>query len=268
MALTRIDCQIFRDIQSTAENSLYTVLNPARQPGSLVAVGTVAARDNLGGQVACKLALEHFVEAILDSSAVASSTVDSVHQAEDRCVGIIEEAFRRANTSVYEFGHKLAAGGRMAASLIGFYLRERVVAVGRAGNVSAYLLRGAEVCPFFSDASNGEKNSGFVGENSVVTVELSSIDVRAHDQIVVFSAILSETQRETLAQYAFRAEVARAVDIESLSRALFGADKPLAFVLQAQVGPEVIYLNKAMGLGVLGDVSGAPSQPAKKTSDL
>ncbi len=267
MALTRIDCQIYRNNQSAGESSLYAVLNPTREPGTLVAVGTIAARENLGGQVACKLALEHFVEAVLDAAPDLTRSL-SIEESENRSIAVVEEAFRRANSSVYEFGHKLAAGGRMASSLIGFYIRERVVAVGRAGNVSSYLLRGSEVCPFFNDAGGAERHSGFVGENSVVTVELSSIELRAHDIVIAFPTLLSDAQRGTLAQIAFRAQVSSKIDAAELSRAIYGDQKPLPFVLQAQLGPEVIYLNKAMGLGFVGNAAVADSHPAKKVSDL
>lgn len=273
MALTRIDCLVHRGAKNSVENSLYAVLNPTREPGSLVAAGAVAARDNLGGHVACKISLERFVEAMLDGAADFSRNVPesaSMTVIEDRCVAIIEDAFRRANNSVYEFGHKLAAGGRMAASLIGFYLKDRAVAVGRAGNASAYLLRGAEVCPFFTDSAATERSTGFVGENSVVTVELSSIAARAHDIIVVFPSLLSEVQKKTLANHAFRAEVARAVDVAAMVKDMYPDQQTVPFVLQAQIGPEVIYLNKAMGLGVIGNASGSPdkSPPKVKVSDV
>lgn len=260
MALTRIDCQIFRGADCTPERSLYAVINPTREPGSLVAAGSIAARDNLGGQVACRLSLEHFVESILEGSAGSPQVnASSGLSAEDRCVEIIESAFRSANTSVYEFGHKLAAGGRMAASLIGFYIRDGIIAAGRAGSVSAYLIRDGEVCPFFAEGAAGEKGTGFVGENSVVTVELSSIELRAHDLIIALPTVLGEEQRAILTGYALRPLSEESRPLTPLIEALYLNTGQIAFALQAQVGPEVIYLNR---------VASGTVKPAQKISDV
>lgn len=266
MALTRIDCQIFRGPEATPDRSLYAVINPTREPGSLVVAGAIAARDNLGGQVASRLALEHFVESILNASSAAPTAVTATMQpteAEDRCVSLIEGAFRSANTSVYEFGHKLAAGGRMAASLIGFYIRDRVIAAGRAGSVSAYLLRDGEVCPFFTDSEPGEKVTGYVGENSVVTVELSSIELRAHDVIIALPTILAQEQRAILTGYALRPRSEEGSPLAPLVESLYLNTEQVAFVLQAQVGPEVIYLNRIVDGG-----SAANNRPIQKTTDV
>jgi hypothetical protein len=250
MALTKIDCQIYRSQGINPDRSLYAVLNPSREPGSLVAAGTIAARENIGGQVACRLALEHFLNVILELGEAPKQAFPTLQAREDSCVDAIENAFRRANTSVYEFGHQLAAGGRMAASLIGFYISERVVAVGRAGNVSAYLLRAGEICPFFTDSHSaqretGLRETGFIGENSVVTVELSSIVLREHDKLIAFPSLLSQEQLVRLKGVASRLGLGERVAIETLVAEIYPEHGELPFVLEAEIGPEVIYLGKA-----------------------
>ena len=245
MALTKIDCQIYRSQGINPDASLYAVLNPSKEPGSLVAAGTIAARENIGGQVACRLALEHFLNVILEIGEARKLASETVQEREDACLDAIENAFRRANTSVYEFGHKLAAGGRMAASLIGFYISERVVAVGRAGNVSAYLLRAGEICPFFTDSLSAQRETGFIGENSVVTVELSSIVLKEHDKVVAFPSLLSQEQLVRLKGVAFRLGLGERVTLDTLVAEIYSDQEEIPFVLEAEIGPEVIYLGKA-----------------------
>jgi hypothetical protein len=245
MALTKIDCQIYRSQGINPDRSLYAVFNPTKEPGSLVAAGTIAARENIGGQVACRLALEHFLNTILEQGEEVPSASCTVQEREDMCVEAIENAFRRANTSVYEFGHQLAAGGRMAASLIGFYVSERVVAVGRAGNVSAYLLRAGEICPFFTDSQSAQRETGFIGENSVVTVELSSIELREHDKIIAFPSLLSAEQLARLKDIAFCLAAGGQVQISQMVADIYPDQTELPFILEAEIGPEVIYLGKA-----------------------
>jgi len=217
--------------------------------------------------VACRLGLEHFVESILTAaeSVRGAGREENLAEAEDRCVSIIEGAFRSANTSVYEFGHKLAAGGRMAASLVGLFIRDRVIAAGRAGNVSAFLIRHGEVCPFFADAEQGEKTTGFVGENSVVTVELSSIELQAYDRIIALPSVLTAEQRSILAGYAVRPRFENrdgssdGAELLPLVQSLYPQTAQVAFALQAQVGPEVIYLTQ---------VAGGSGRPAQKLTDV
>jgi hypothetical protein len=242
MALTKIDYQVYRGSEASLEKSLYSAINPRQQPGCLLTAAAVAGRDNIGGQVACKLALEHFLESLLD--VVAPVGLTTIEQFEDYYVGHIETAFRRANTSVYDFGHKLAAGGRMAASLVGFYLQERVVAIGRAGTVSAYLLRGSEVCPFFTESLDGDKLPGFLGENSIVTVELSSIELRPHDVIIVLPTLLDSEQQAALRTYVFSNSLNREHDLFEIVKVLYPNTENIGFVLQAVIGPEVIYLKQ------------------------
>src|SRR5438552_1732011 len=66
MALTRIDCQITRTLPYSLEDSSYVAFNSTKHPGSLVVGASRAARESIGGQVACRLALESFVEGALD----------------------------------------------------------------------------------------------------------------------------------------------------------------------------------------------------------
>jgi serine/threonine protein phosphatase PrpC len=69
---------------------------------------------------------------------------------------LLEYAFKNANHSVYTFGHKLAAGGKMAASLLGLALVNDVLTVGRVGDGIGYLVRNGHVFQFFQNLNFSE----------------------------------------------------------------------------------------------------------------
>src|SRR5436190_1494747 len=66
MSLTHIDCFIFRGNGAPSDSSSFVAVNPRHVPGSLVVANALAARESISSQVACKLALEHFLDGVLD----------------------------------------------------------------------------------------------------------------------------------------------------------------------------------------------------------
>ncbi len=246
MTITRIDCQFFRDAE-LGERAHYVALNPSHQPGSLVFAGSYAARDGISSQVAGKLSLEHFVSAVLDfCSARLRNEVKG-----DMTLEVLEAAFRNANSSVYSFGHRLAAGGRMAASLMGLVIERRSVAAGRVGANSAYLFRGGELYPFFESKSFGSDEASLeklIGAHSIVSVELACVPIEEGDYILAFSETLdSETELQLntlLSEAPLRSDVPLAdYYMQRILSRLFPEAGALKFAMLAHVGPDSVYLN-------------------------
>lgn len=82
-------------------------------------------------------------------SANAAKNLGSGAAASVVSLELLEKAFKAADDSVYQFGHKLAAGGRLSTSLIGLVIEKNLIAAGRVGHGNAYLCREGEVFPFF-----------------------------------------------------------------------------------------------------------------------
>lgn len=216
-----------------------------------MAAGSIAARESLGAQVACRLALEHFVEAVLDFEEQRPEVPleGPVPGDGETSVAILEHAFRRANTSVYQFGHKLAAGGRMATSVIGLVIEDRIVAVGRVGTGSVYLIRGSEFCPFFERGSRGgQSTTNRVGENSIVTVELSSIPIEPGDSVVLLPRVLETEQEEFLRDLLLGHVPQSGEELQFLIEELLGSSEEIPFSLVATIGPEAIYLDHVVNV--------------------
>ncbi|MCB0336661.1 MAG: hypothetical protein KDD62_10160 [Bdellovibrionales bacterium] len=246
MALTRIDCSFFRGKEAKKDTCSFVAFNPRKKPGSLVVAGSQAIRMGLSSQVACKLALEHFVAAILDS--IESKDFDN-GDAEEMGQALLEHSFRSANASVYEFGHQLAAGGRMAASVIGFVLEHDLASAGRVGPWTTYLWRDGELFPFFerneiAGATTGE--DGFLGSQSVVTVETASVPIESGDYLFVFSEKLSYGQEELLKELTAAAQVTKDFVTDIVFKKVFANQPALGLALCAQIGPDAIYLSEAV----------------------
>ena len=248
MSLTRVDCQFFRGESSAAETSSYVALNAGMTPGSLVVAGAWAVREGIGSQVASKLALEHFVEGVLRyfESGKKYVALEGEEPPAEVSLQVLETAFRSANAAVFEFGTKLAAGGRMSASLIGFVIEDNSLAAARAGGGSAYLFRAGEVFPFFeeSEKKTDDPTLGhFVGAQTTVSVELAAVPMQEADTVFVFPWTLDAAHEAQLKEFAGHIDFTQPVSCELISRKLFAeGGKDLPFAISARLGPEAIYL--------------------------
>lgn len=246
MSLTRIDFNIFRGNEASLVTSSFAALNPTQEAGSLVAAGATAAGTGIGSQVACRLSLEHFVDGVLgffDKSKNGSSSKSEISLA------VLEAAFKNSNTSVYSFGHKLAAGGRMSASLVGLVIHGSVFAAGRVGNGSAYLVRRGEIFPFFENSPETAATApqrSYLGSQSVVAVELASIPAEANDFVFLCSERLSPANEARLGNVLVDGED---LDSPKLLRSacaqVFEAPEKVPFAMLIRTGPNTIYLKGA-----------------------
>jgi hypothetical protein len=266
MSLTRLDCDIFRGRDVVADASSFVAVNPVAKPARLVFAGSTAVMQGLGSQVAYRLALEHFLRGV-EAHYQAAPNRPAVSTDEDAVVQVLEDAFRAANSSVYAFGHKLAAGGRMAASLLAFAIEAERFAAARVGLGSVYLFRDNQLFPFFSsegidrsvvgDVEEFPKDlsvqrQAFVGSNSIIDVEIASVTLGPGDIVCAFSrslTALNETllfqHLETLIQEGFPELQPRDL-AERLCVEVFTEPDTLSFCCVAAVGPEVIYCAKVV----------------------
>jgi hypothetical protein len=243
---TKIDISFFRGGAAAREDASFVAFNPTATPGRLVAAASMATRQSISNQVACKLALDRFVDGVLALAAPGNGPEASRR--------LIEVGFKSANAAVYQFGHKLAAGGRMAAALLGLVVADGCVVAGRAGQGAAYLCRGDEVFPFF-DQSRGEELSSeqlrerLVGAHSMVSVEFAEVRAEAGDIIVGVPESLTGGQAGRLRGVVGGLNLAGVNPAEELVQGLCGATEPVSFALVAAVGPRSIYLDRIVSNG-------------------
>lgn len=250
MSLTKLQCACQKGEKWGVDSGSCVFFNPQSRPGCLAFGGSTAARESIGGQVASKLALEHFIEGMLDyfHPAPQGRGERETETVSAENLQAIEVAFKRANNSVYTFGHKLAAGGRMAASLIGVIFQENVVSIGKVGGACAYLARGGELYPFFdagSEDNTPDDGAGlYVGSASLVSVQLSSVRLEERDALFFFSDSLSEAQVNRLFGILDEREQNPSTGCAGVLRQLFPHKNEYGFAAMMEAGVDVIFLDE------------------------
>jgi hypothetical protein len=277
LVVSKLDSFFYRGGRAAREVSAYSAITPIasggkaalQSVGSAVFVGAAAAREGLGSQVAHRLALDYFLKGVIE----ASDDLASLRAAEedgDVAVGLLHHAFRIANTSVYSFGHKLAAGGRLCASLLGVVVSEGRIAAGRTGIGSVYLFRKGTLLPFFESLGDGEaigdasevpdpalmRRLSYIGANSVVDVEVASVEGQPGDIVCAFSRPLTQLN-ETLLVEALEAfefdklfdpkgpQSQRRMDVASLlCKEIFTEPDTLSYAALVRLGPAAIFCSR------------------------
>lgn len=233
-SLTKIDCDFFRGSAAPPGRASFVAINPTAKPGSLVMAGTQVGDDGIKAQVACRLALEHFVEGVLDFYSTAKNSL----MPSDPTVSILEAGFKRANRTVFDFSQKMLASGKLASSLIGVVLDGAAVSVGRVGVGGAYVYRGGEPAPFLDPIV---KEPRMLGVESTVQVQLASLTLEPDDEVIVLSRELSAVEAGSMAGCIKGAEDDESLDIGRIV-GVFNDSKLIDFAYRAKVGPRAIYL--------------------------
>lgn len=214
MVFSKIYYNAFAGNRVKAEQSSFLAVNPNLELGSVLFVGSCAERAAIGGQVASKLALQHFLIGAQDSLKNSNSELSNIESS----LSALEAAFRTANSAVYDFGHKLSAGGRMAASLVSVFIRGGLIAAGRVGHGVAYLSRKGEVFPFFSPKPS-DQDIIAIGSNSIVSVELASVPAEEGDVVLIFSEPIPAAEEQELG-YSVSLLLPKFEQVEQLNPAL------------------------------------------------
>jgi len=243
MISSHTECLVFRGPERSLESSSYVFFNPVGEPGCTVMAGSCAAHESIGSRVACRLALAHFSQALLDYFTRNAPTKSR----EDSSVAAIENAFREANQSVYQFGHSLAAGGRLAAVFMSLvYIPNSdggaSFCVGRVGSGPAYLLREGSLFPFFEAEKSLEQvpTENYLGTNSLVSVDIANVPVEPGDRVLLFSERLSEGAVNDLE--VLLSDGRPPSSIEEISHVLFNDPAQVGFSFSLQVGQPTVFL--------------------------
>ncbi len=178
-------------------------VNRERSPLAVVMMESQQAQGGKG-MIAKQIAVQMSLAAALERAHLAHDEflrgqVDGVPCASH----IVKEAFRAANHQVYEYAHRMSAGGQLAATgCIGCYDGERCT-VARVGEFGNFLWRSGqliELCEKSSSAvargsapayGTGRHAGGvlqrFIGANSQILVDLASVKVREGDLLIISS---------------------------------------------------------------------------------
>ena len=236
MSLTRIDCLTYNE---KSEQGFYEVIfNPLMVPGCAVIALSSPASRAIGSQVATQLALQYFVEGIMDFCKLNCKDNKSKNLSHD----LIASGLKNANRSVYDFGHKLSAGGRMKAFLTTLAISNNVASVARVGGGDVYLYRQNHLYSFFDDSQKEENNSN-VGQNSLISVQFSDIDLEKNDKLILFPYSLSEKEIQICENYINKAKFLNQIIFDKMLAKILKENNDLKTSMLAQIGEDAIFLS-------------------------
>jgi len=230
MALTKFDSNFYRGEAVPASMSSFVAFNIGLVPGKLFMAGSSAVQNSVGSKIAARICLDRLANSVLDCYAL--------EQKSDK-ENILESSFKRANQAVYQFGHQLSAGGRLAAAVIALAVEDRTIIAGRVGAMGAYLYRKGRLFPFFI---SNESADTCIGINDRVTVETAEVEIKPFDSIFIFSRMLSVEQEQQLLKFLGGIEGRLDFDLDAIVKNVFYNFKELSFAQVLSVGPETIFL--------------------------
>ena len=157
----------------------YVALSLGLAPSPLLFACFQGGRSGIGAQIAVRMGIDKVVETALSSSSSDKSQL---------ALDIVRSVFSDVNREVYQYGHRMAAGGQISAcGLIAVYDGAKI-SIGRVGNFACYLLRGETLSRFYESDPRTESGGvldRFIGANSKVLVDLASVSVEEDDVIVL-----------------------------------------------------------------------------------
>jgi hypothetical protein len=185
-----IACYFGRDILSDEVNyRAFSGLGHA--DFSAIAISTARAR-NLSCQLASKLALEKYADVLFNSV-----RRHRFHKKQERDPLILEDVFLQTNDYIYRFAHKLAAGGKTSASLVGVLWGPHAVSVARAASGSVFLVRDEQLFPFFDDTMS-VYDIAYLGVTHNPVLDFSSVQAKRGDLVLLFSERMSDILQRNL----------------------------------------------------------------------
>ena len=216
---------------------------------------------NITSQIAVQLSHDAIAERALEFACELSRAPESLAGGDDPLsLRFVREALKAANTGVYEYSHRMAAGGQVSAT--GFVASFDGVkfGLGQVGSYETYVWRSGQLEPFYDyseevlDSSREGILRRFIGANAQILVDLAAVNVRQGDIVVLTSMcreerfpavverVLSTTDSLADAAVAVASEVARLCLIEGEGRSF--AFQGNALALLVRIGKPFIELKQ------------------------
>ncbi len=154
------------------------------EPPPLFFAALYGTRQNISSQIAVQMSIDAFVERAQETAASppdSSLPLASV---------IVREAFKEANTRVYQYAHRMGAGGTMGAVGAAACYHSGRFTMARVGPFAGYFLRKKETTLLFEQS---EKQSAagtltrFIGANAQILVDMATLEISPGDLLAFTS---------------------------------------------------------------------------------
>jgi len=143
------------------------------QPSPLVVGCFEGGKAGIGSQIAVRMSREACVRVALECQSQEG-------------LDIVRNVLSEANQQVYQYGHRMAAGGQIAArGVVGVFDGDKMY-LGQVGSFGHYLWRNNALHPFYEPAKDEQEGvlTRFIGANAKVLVDLASVNLKNGDLVI------------------------------------------------------------------------------------
>lgn len=162
----------------------HLVCSPCLKEGVLVVDWFEAERGSIVSQIALRLSREAMLSAAIELGAAAA-----VDDKGGLASAIVRKSFKDANEQVYQYAHRMAAGGKAAARAFCAVFDGIRLSIGKVGPYASYLCRGGRVELLHQSGGEEDARAGilqrFIGANAQILVDLASAKVEEGDTFVL-----------------------------------------------------------------------------------
>ncbi|MFN8389635.1 MAG: PP2C family serine/threonine-protein phosphatase [Bdellovibrionota bacterium] len=242
---------LFRNEEPSAKGSAALCSTTCRLLGAEGSPLFCSVFEGLRGSITSQIA----VKMSSDAAIARATEIASTHTTEDgAATEVVRESFKSANSEVYQYGHRMGAGGKMGATGLIAGVAGAKLAVGRVGAYEGFLCRDRSIVPIFEPhaAAKPEHAPGmlarFIGANAQILVDLAAVKLKDNDLIV-----LTTLQDNPQVRAAVEAAAEEKVPLEERARMIaraavnagYGAEREMV-VVAIRVGRPTIMLREVV----------------------
>lgn len=180
---------LVRKSESVKSSQSINALTLGLTPGPLLISALECTKESLTSRIAVRIGTDALVEKSADEVTSNATT-------------IVRQALKEANSRVYEYSHRMGAGGKMGASGLVAVFDGSSFTVGKVGAYLGYAWRSNEFVSLFKDERSEQSGvlDRFLGANVQVLVDLATVPTQPGDICLITNVLLSlDTQQDITA---------------------------------------------------------------------
>ncbi len=192
-----------------------TALSMGLTPATFMLAVVEGERGSITGQIAAQMAIAAIGEKAQEICAAPGA------QGRVPAPDVVRDVFREANRQVYQYAHRMQAGGQVGATGFVCAFDGECFAAAKVGVYEHYLWRNRELIRLHRQSSDAETQSAagtlqrFIGANSQILVDFASVTLRDGDCLLVTTLGVGEEF-----EHVIRDVLSRTMDTEEISRQL------------------------------------------------
>lgn len=220
----------------------------------------IASIEGERGKIVNQIAVKMSADAIFNTAASYFEANGGRDSSRPLASALVREAFKEANQQVYQYVHRMAAGGRGGANGFIAAFDGLRFSIAKVGGYASYLYRGNNLVSLHEQTATEDYRAGvlqrFIGANAQILVDFASTQLEEGDVLALTtipdSEALSSSVKNSLSSFSALEKAAEEIlsaacklNLVSLGETKYLLERNMMIVL-LQVGRPVIRLTHAL----------------------